>query len=637
MAKIFFNGREIEINNNDILGDVIFGNSPRYKKNAIAFRTKKGLLDLYSSFNDSLDNYEFEVVEFGDDDGKSIFWHSTSHIMAQAILRLYPDAKLAIGPSIEEGFYYDIDMEHALSEKDLEKIESEMKKIIGEKIRPEKKIVEIDKALDIYKKTGNQYKVELIEELKKKGEKVISFYYQKEFYDMCRGPHIPDTSKVKAFKLMKVAGAYWRGDEKNKMLQRIYGISFPKASMLEEYLNLLEEAKKRDHRVLGRELKLFSTFPELSGPGLVLYSPYGAAMKDSLENFLKKEHRRRGYELVATPHIYNSNLWKTSGHYGYYKENMYFFEIDGEEYGVKPMNCPGHILIYNSQIHSYKELPIKYFELGTVYRHEKSGVMHGLLRVRGFTQDDAHIFCLPSQLKEEIIKVMDLADFLMKKFDFEYSLEISTRPEKYIGELSNWEHATQALKDALDEMGLPYDINEGDGAFYGPKIDLKVRDALKRTWQCSTIQVDFALPERFDVNYIDENNNKCRPVMVHRAIVGSLERFIGVLIEHLNGRFPVWMSPVQIRVLSIADRHQEYAEKVYNSLFKLGYRIEKDFRNEKVNYKIREAQNLRIPYMIVIGDKEMENERITIRKRNGENEYGKTLDEFIKIIESEIK
>ncbi|MDD2717756.1 MAG: threonine--tRNA ligase [Candidatus Wallbacteria bacterium] len=629
MGKIMFQNQELEINEGQSIGETILARFPRYKKEALAVSLNGELRDLSAHFPGNLaEKAKAEIIDFEKTQGKEVFWHSTSHLMAQAVKRIWPKAQLAIGPAIEEGFYYDIDLESPISEEDLAKIEAGMRKVAEEDLAIRRTELPIDEAIAKFRSEDNKYKVEMLEALKTKGETSVSLYSQGEFTDLCRGPHLSSTSQMKHYKLLKVAGAYWRGDERNRMLQRIYGISFPKKSQLDEHITLLEEAKKRDHRVLGRDLKLFITEPETAGAGLILYLPYGTALKTSLENFLKAEHRRRGYQMVATPHIYNANLWKISGHYGFYHDNMYFFNIEEEEYAVKPMNCPGHVLIYGSQLHSYKELPIKFFELGTVYRHEKSGVMHGLLRVRGFTQDDAHIFCLQSQLKDEIKKVMDLADYLMKLFNFEYKLEISTRPEKFIGEVATWDLATQALKDALEEMKLPYEINEGDGAFYGPKIDLKVRDALKRTWQCSTIQVDFNFPERFNLHYIDEKGEKQRPIMVHRAIVGSLERFIGVLIEHLNGKFPFWLSPVQIRVLTITDRHNGCAHKIYEELFQAGYRVEEDLRSEKVNYKIREAQMMKVPFMVVIGDEEVESGKLTVRTREGEHIKGITLAEF---------
>ncbi|MDD5089536.1 MAG: threonine--tRNA ligase [Candidatus Wallbacteria bacterium] len=630
MAKIVFQDRELEIDSQRGAGTQLLEQNPRYRKETLALKINGQMRDISDYLHPADgDRPVIEVVDFDSAEGRGVFWHTSSHIMAQAVTRLFPGVKLAIGPSIEEGFYYDLDLDRSLNEEDLSRIEGEMKRISDSGLPVERYETNIDEALAVYRKEENPYKVELLEALKEKGASNVSFYRQGDFFDLCRGPHLPFTSAVKNFKLLKVAGAYWRGDERNKMLQRIYGIAFPKKAQLEEYVQLIEEARKRDHRVLGRDMKLFITEPESAGAGLVLYQPYGAAMKNALETFLKEEHRRRGYQMVSTPHIYNANLWKMSGHYSFYHDNMYFFNIDEEEYAVKPMNCPGHVLIYGSQLHSYKELPIKFFELGTVYRHEKSGVMHGLLRVRGFTQDDAHIFCLPSQLKDEIKKVMDLADYLMKLFNFEYKLEISTRPEKFIGEIATWDLATQALKDALDEMQLPYEINEGDGAFYGPKIDLKVKDALKRTWQCSTIQVDFNFPERFSLSYIDEKGEKQKPIMVHRAIVGSLERFIGVLIEHLNGRFPFWLAPVQARVLTIAERHNEYAHKIYEELFRAGYRVEEDLRQEKVNYKIREAQVMRVPFMVILGDEEVENHTLTLRDRDGENIKGLSIENLL--------
>ena len=520
---------------------------------------------------------ELNLFKFEDEEGKDVFRHTSAHILAQAIKRLYPDAKFAIGPTVEQGFYYDIDLEHRLTTEDLEKIEAEMKKIAKEDLKIERYELEKQKALAWAKESGEIYKVELIEDLPE-GE-VISFYKQGDFTDLCRGPHLTSTKKVKAIKLLSVAGAYWRGDEKNKMLQRVYGITFEKNKDLEQHLHMLEEAKKRDHRKLGKELELF--FIPDEGPGFPLFLPKGMELKNELLKFWREVHREDGYFEIETPIILNQKLWETSGHWYHYKENMYTVDIDEQAFAIKPMNCPGSMLYYKSKPHSYKELPIKAAELGRVHRHELSGALHGLMRVRAFTQDDAHIFMLPEQIKDEIKGVVKLIDKVYKTFGFEYHLELSTRPESSIGSDEEWELAESGLKEALEELNLPYKLNEGDGAFYGPKIDFHLKDCLGRTWQCGTIQLDMQLPQRFDISYIGQDNEKHRPVMIHRVAFGSIERFIGILIEHYAGKFPVWLAPTQVRILPISDKYNDYTNKVKNRLFEKGIRVEVDDRTEK--------------------------------------------------------
>ena len=540
-----------------------------------------------------------------------ILRHSCSHIMAYAIKKLFPDAKFGIGPAIENGFYYDIDKKIPFTEDDLAKIEQKMQEIIDEDIPFERQELSSKDALKLFSGLKEDYKVELIKEI---AQPTVSVYRNKDFVDLCRGPHVQSTGKVKVFKLLNIAGAYWHGNEANPMLQRIYGACFNTEKELKDYLNNLEEAKKRDHRKLGKELGLFSIEEEI-GPGLILYHPKGAMLRMMLEDYEKKEHLKRGYQIVQGPQILKTDIWKTSGHYqmGY---PMYFFEIDGQEYGIKPMNCPGHILIYKSSLRSYREFPIRLFELGTVHRHEKSGVLHGLLRVRAFTQDDAHIFCLPEQLEEEIIGVIQFVQDTLKIFGFDnFEVEISTRPEKSIGTDEDWDKATEALKKSLDIKNIPYEINVGDGAFYGPKIDIKLKDAIGRTWQCATIQCDFALPERFDLTYIGSDGNKHRPIMLHRVILGSLERFMGVLIEHYAGAFPCWLSPVQVKVLTISENHIQYAKEVVDILRQEDIRVELDSRKEKIGFKIREARLERAPYIFVVGDKEAEEKTVSVRNR----------------------
>lgn len=571
---------------------------------------------------------KLNILTFRDEDGKDAFRHTSSHIMAQAVKRLFPEAKLAIGPAIQDGFYYDFDVERPFSTEDLAAIEEEMNKIVKEDHPLKRHEMERDVAIDFFKARGEEYKVELIEDLE--GDVPISLYSQGEFTDLCAGPHAPSTGKVKAFKLLSVAGAYWRGSEKNKMLQRIYGTSFEKKKDLADYLKMLEEAKRRDHRKIGRELDLFSIMEE--GPGFPFFHPKGMVIRNLLEDFWRKEHVSHGYQEVKTPIILSEGLWHRSGHWDHYKENMYFTEIDEGGYAVKPMNCPGGMLLYGRRLHSYRELPQRVAELGLVHRHELSGALHGLMRVRCFTQDDAHIYMLPSQIKEEIIGVIELTDYLYSIFGFEYRVELSTKPENSMGSDEDWEVATNALREALEAKGIDYKINEGDGAFYGPKIDFHLKDCIGRTWQCGTIQLDFQMPERFDHVYIGADGEKHRPVMIHRTIFGSIERFIAILTEHYAGAFPLWLAPVQVKVLPITDKHNEYAEQIRKDLFKKGFRAEADLRNEKVGYKIREAQVDKIPFMLIVGDKEMQEGTVSVRERDKGDLGASSLNEFVEEI-----
>ncbi|GIW49332.1 MAG: threonine--tRNA ligase [Caloramator sp.] len=573
-----------------------------------------------------------EILTFDDADGRWALRHTASHILAQAVKRLYPDVKLAIGPAIDNGFYYDFDADFAITPDMLAEIEKEMEKIIKEDYELERFVLSREEAIKLMKEKSEDYKVELIEELPE-GEE-ISFYKQGEFVDLCAGPHVPSTGRVKAIKLLSVAGAYWRGDEKNKMLQRVYGTAFTKKSELDAYLNMLEEAKKRDHRKLGKELELFAIMEE--GPGFPFFLPKGMVVRNELENFWRQVHQKNGYKEIKTPIILNEALWHRSGHWDHYKENMYFTKIDEQDYAVKPMNCPGGILVYKSQMHSYRELPLRLGELGLVHRHEISGALHGLMRVRCFTQDDAHIFMLPSQIKDEVLGVINLIDHIYKLFGFEYHVELSTRPEDSMGSDEDWENATNALIDALNAAGLEYKINEGDGAFYGPKIDFHLKDCLGRTWQCGTIQLDFQMPERFDLHYIGEDGEKHRPVMIHRVIFGSIERFIGILIEHYAGAFPTWLAPVQVKILPVTDRANEYARQLEEKLKDNGIRVEADLRNEKIGYKIREAQLQKVPYMLILGDKEVEAANVSVRSRKDGDMGAMSVEEFISRIREEI-
>lgn len=576
---------------------------------------------------------DFKVLKFEDKEGKQIFWHTSAHIMANAVMRLFPGVKFAIGPAIDNGFYYDFDTEHRFTPEDLEKIEAEMAKIVKEGLVMERFEMPRDEALAYFKEHDEPYKVDLIENLPV--DEVISFYKQGEFTDLCAGPHLMDTSKVKAVKLLSIAGAYWRGDEKNKMLQRIYGTTYEKKKDLVEYLDRLEEARKRDHRKLGKELDLFSMHEE--GPGFPFFHQKGMVIRNILENFWRAEHEKRGYGEIKTPLILNEALWHQSGHWDHYKENMYFTNIDDNDYAIKPMNCPGSILVYKSKMYSYKDFPLRMGELGLVHRHELSGALHGLMRVRSFTQDDAHLFMLPSQIKEELIKTIDLADYIYNVFGFKYHIELSTRPENSMGTEEQWEIATNSLREALEDKGIKYILNEGDGAFYGPKIDFHLEDAIGRTWQCGTIQLDFQMPERFDLTYVASDNEKKRPVMIHRTILGSIERFMGILIEHYAGRFPAWIAPVQAIILPISDKFNDYANDIQDQMIDEGIRVELDSRSEKIGYKIREAQLQQIPYMLIVGEKEVEEKLVSVRSRELGDAGQVPVEEFIKGLKTEIK
>lgn len=575
-----------------------------------------------------------QFLTFEDEGGRHALRHTASHILAQAIKRLYKDenVQLAIGPAIENGFYYDIDMEKRLTEDDLKDIEKEMHKIVKENLKLERKLVSRQEALDMFGAAGENYKVELINDLPEEAE--ISLYTQGEFTDLCAGPHVVSTGKVKALKLQSVAGAYWRGSEKNKMLQRVYGTAFEKKEELDAYLKMLEEAAKRDHRKLGKELDLFSIHEE--GPGFPFFHPNGMVIRNELINYWREVHRRYGYQEIKTPMILNRQLWEQSGHWAHYKENMYFTEIDGEDYAIKPMNCPGGMLVYKTQQHSYRDLPLRAGELGLVHRHELSGALHGLFRVRNFTQDDAHIFMTPEQIEGEIQNVINLFDEVYSTFGLKYHAELSTRPEDSMGSDEMWELATNGLRNALEHRGLEYIVNEGDGAFYGPKIDFHLKDSIGRTWQCGTIQLDMQLPEKFDLTYVGEDGQKHRPVMIHRVVYGSIERFIGILIENYAGAFPTWLAPVQVKILPITDRHMDYAFELKKKMFDLGLRVEVDDRNEKVGYKMREAQVKKIPYMLVVGDQEMESGTVNMRKHGEKDTATMPVDEFIAYIQKNI-
>lgn len=576
-----------------------------------------------------------EILTFDSEEGKHAFWHTASHIMAQAVKRLYPQVKLTIGPSIENGFYYDFDCgDKPFSPDELEKIEAEMKKIVKEGLVLERFEMSSDEAARLMREKDEPYKVELIAEHAEKGE-AISFYKQGEFTELCAGPHLMSVSPVKAFKLTQTTGAYWRADANNKMLCRVYGIAFPKASMLEEYLQMLEEAKKRDHRRLGKDLELFTLLEE--GPGFPFFLPKGMVLKNLLIDYWRQIHTKAGYQEIQTPIILSRSLWERSGHWDHYKQNMYTTEIDGEDYAIKPMNCPGGILVYKTKMHSYKDLPLRMGELGIVHRHELSGALHGLMRVRNFTQDDAHIFMTREQIKDEIKGVVQLIDSVYKTFGFEYHIELSTQPEDSMGSKEDWDIATAALRDAVTELGYDYEVNEGDGAFYGPKLDFHLKDCLGRTWQCGTIQLDFQLPERFELEYTGADGEKHRPIMIHRVVFGSIERFIAILTEHFAGAFPMWLAPVQVKLLPIADRHLEYLEQVKEKLEAAGLRCEIDARSEKIGFKIRAAQLEKVPYMLIAGDKDVENTTVSVRARKAGDEGATTVDAFIAKALEEVK
>lgn len=628
----FPDGNERTFESGITAGEIASGISSRLGKEALAAKYNGTVVELWRPLES---DGTLEILRFDDPDGAEVFRHSTAHLMAQALKRKYPKIKLGIGPPIENGFYYDVDLDESISPEDFAAIEAEMAKIVDEDHKITREELSREKALKFFGDGNEDFKIELINDLPE-GE-TISAYSQGEFTDLCRGPHVTSTKKLgKNFKLLSVAGSYWRGDEKNKMLQRIYATSFPKKSQLEEHLHRLEEAKRRDHRKLGKELDLFSV-QESIGSGLILWHPKGSRIRRVMEDYWVAEHYKHGYEIVHTPHAAKLDLWNTSGHTGFYRENMFStMELDNADYQLKPMNCPFHLMIYKNSLRSYRELPVRYAELGTVYRYERSGVLHGLMRVRGFTQDDAHIFCTPEQLTDELVNVLDLVIEILSTFGFaEYDVYLSTRPEKYVGSIESWDQATESLKVALEKRELDYTVDPGEGVFYGPKIDIKIRDTLGRSWQCSTIQVDFNLPERFEMEYVGDDGETHRPIMVHRALMGSLERFFGILIEHYGGSFPTWLAPVQVAVLPITDKHHEYANSVEQTLRKAGVRVDIDRRNEKIGFKIREKEVQKVPYMLIIGDREIENQQLSVR-HHGEGDLGTfSLDDFLARVKDE--
>ena len=612
------------------LGEAVKQLSNSLAKKVLAANVNGELTDLREEL---VDGSEVAFLTFEDEGGKHTLRHTASHILAQAVKRLWPEAKLAIGPANDKGFYYDIDMEHTLTPEDLGKIEKEMSRIVKENLPITKSVMPRQEAIEFFKAKNEDYKVELIQDLPE--DAVISCYAQGDFIDLCAGPHVASTGKVKAFKLQSIAGAYWRGDEKNKMLQRIYGTAFEKKEELDAYLHLLEEAAKRDHRKLGKELGLFVIKEE--GPGFPFFLPKGMALRNELENFWREVHHEFEYEEIRTPIILNKQLWETSGHWFHYRENMYTTIIDEEEYAIKPMNCPGGILVYQNEMHSYRDFPLRYAELGLVHRHELSGALHGLFRVRAFTQDDAHVFMLPSQMQSELMKVIELFDRIYSQFGLKYHVELSTKPDNAMGDDAIWEAATEALRNAIEAKGIPYVINPGDGAFYGPKLDYHIEDSLGRTWQCGTIQLDMNLPERFQIEYVGEDGQKHRPIMIHRACFGSMERFIGILTEHYAGAFPTWMAPVQVKILPISEKHVEYAKDLAKQMHRDYVRVEVDDRSEKIGYKIRQAQMAKVPYMLVVGDKEVEEGTVNVRKHGGDELGSVPFEEFFNSIKTEIK
>ncbi|MBS7135417.1 MAG: threonine--tRNA ligase [Veillonella parvula] len=612
------------------LGEAVKQLSNSLAKKVLAANVNGELTDLREEL---VDGSEVAFLTFEDEGGKHTLRHTASHILAQAVKRLWPEAKLAIGPAIDKGFYYDIDMEHTLTPEDLGKIEKEMSRIVKENLPITKSVMPRQEAIEFFKAKNEDYKVELIQDLPE--DAVISCYSQGDFIDLCAGPHVASTGKVKAFKLQSIAGAYWRGDEKNKMLQRIYGTAFEEKEELDAYLHLLEEAAKRDHRKLGKELGLFVIKEE--GPGFPFFLPKGMALRNELENFWREVHHEFEYEEIRTPIILNKQLWETSGHWFHYRENMYTTIIDEEEYAIKPMNCPGGILVYQNEMHSYRDFPLRYAELGLVHRHELSGALHGLFRVRAFTQDDAHVFMLPSQMQSELMKVIELFDRIYSQFGLKYHVELSTKPDNAMGDDAIWEAATEALRNAIEAKGIPYVINPGDGAFYGPKLDYHIEDSLGRTWQCGTIQLDMNLPERFQIEYVGEDGQKHRPIMIHRACFGSIERFIGILTEHYAGAFPTWMAPVQVKILPISEKHVEYAKDLAKQMHRDYVRVEVDDRSEKIGYKIRQAQMAKVPYMLVVGDKEVEEGTVNVRKHGGDELGSVPFEEFFNSIKTEIK
>ncbi len=629
MEILLLNGDALEVEEGATCLQAAQKISDGLARNAVAAKINGVLCDLSKKL---AQGDKLEIVTLKDKEGLEVYRHTCAHVLAQAIKNIYPTCKLAIGPVIDNGFYYDIDFNTPITQDDFAKIESEMNKIIKAKTPIERFELPRAEALKLMKKYKESYKAELINDLPE--DAVISFYKQGTFTDLCRGPHLPNTGKIKAFKLVSISGSYWRGNEKNKMLTRIYGVAFAKKDEMDAYFQMLEEAKKRDHIKLGKELKLFALLNE--GKGFPFFLPNGMVLKNTLVDFWRDLHRREGYVEIQTPIILTRSLWENSGHWDHYKDNMYTTKIDGEDCAVKPMNCPGGMLVYKNSPHSYKDLPLRVAEMGLVHRHEKSGQLHGLFRVRCFTQDDAHIFMLPEQIKDEIMGVVKLTDRIYKQFGFKYKVELSTRPENSMGSEEDWNTATAALQAALEEMQIEYEINEGDGAFYGPKIDFHLQDSIGRTWQCGTIQLDFQMPQRFELEYVGEDGLKHRPIMIHRAIFGSIERFIGILIEHFAGKFPLWLAPVQVKILPITDRTLPYAEEIAEKLLDLGIRCDVDKRNEKIGYKIREAKMDKVPYVLVVGDKELEEHTVNVNKRGVEEKTTVALDEFISMALAQI-
>ena len=632
IAVILPDGSKREYTSGVTIAEIIRESNLALSKNALAAILDNRMIDLSGKVEK---DSEIGIITFDSKEGKEIFWHSTSHIMAQAVQDVFPGVKLDIGPSIDEGFYYDFDPPRPFEPEDLAKIEKRMEEIVKENHPFNRKDVEKKEAMEFFQQRGEKFKVARLSEM---DEEKVSLYQHGNFVDLCRGPHVPSTGIIKSFKLLSIAGAYWKGSEKNPMLQRIYGISFPSPGELDEYLKRLEELKKRDHRVLGKELELFSISDEV-GPGLILWHPKGAQIRRVIEDFWMNEHQKNGYQLIYTPHVARLHLWETSGHTGFYRENMYStMQVEDEEYQIKPMNCPFHIQIYKSKLRSYRELPLRLAELGACYRYERSGVLHGLMRVRGFTMDDAHIFCKPEQLEEEVIRLLKFSIWMLKTLGFEnLQIFLSTRPDKFIGEEQNWEKATAALREALEKQNLKFEVDEGGGAFYGPKIDIKIIDVMGRPWQCTTIQFDFNIPERFDLWFVGADGNYHRPIMIHRALLGSLERFFGVLIEHYGGAFPLWISPVQVRVMPITDEQNPYSVEILQRLQDEGFRAELDDRNEKINFKIREAEKEKIPYMFILGKKEVLDKNVSVRKHKGGDAGKFSLDQIIQQLKEEIK
>jgi threonyl-tRNA synthetase len=637
--KVRFPDRtERSFSHDTLLSDVLAQAKSSWKEAPVALKVNGTVMGLGQRLSDApptTDLFMIEPVFFSSPEGQEIYRHSSAHIMAQAVKELFPNAKLAIGPPIEDGFYYDFDLGRPFTPEDLDKVERRMKEIAASHYVFERKVLSKQDAIRFFEEKGETYKVELIRELPE--NEPITIYEQGPFTDLCRGPHVLSTQHVSAFKLLTTAGAYWRGDERNPMLQRIYGTSFPSQEALDQHLKRLEEIKRRDHRRLGKDLDLYNVMDEI-GPGLVIWHPKGALIRKLIEDFWREQHQRHGYDFVYSPHIARLDLWRQSGHLDFYRENMYApMSIEGIEYELKPMNCPFHIMIYKSHLRSYRDLPIRFAELGTVYRYERSGVLHGLLRVRGFTQDDAHLFCRPDQIEQEILKVLDLTVFTLKTFGFsEYEIYVSTRPEKAVGSSENWERATAALESALKTRGMAYRIDPGEGVFYGPKIDLKIKDVLGRAWQCTTVQVDFNLPQRFKLSYIGEDGKEHQPIMIHRALMGSIERFFGVLIEHYAGAFPLWLAPVQVKIMPITDQQHGYADDVARLLTEAGFRVETDPRNEKIGLKIREAEMAKVPYMVILGAREAQSRKLSVRKRSGDNLGEMDITAFVDRLNGEV-